>query len=69
MARFVVNKPVKTRKPRVAVDAGLPEGVHLFSLQVATADGRTSRPDVLKIVITKRRPRPLDRLRRGDNRE
>ena len=69
MARFVLNKPVKTLRPGVVVDAGLPVGVHLFRLQVMTADGRTSRPDEMKVVITKRRPGPLDPIRRDDNRE
>lgn len=60
MARFVLNKPVKTRESGVTVDAGLPVGVHLFSLTVVTADGRESRPDVVKVVITDRRGGPGD---------
>lgn len=66
MARFVPNKPVTTSKPGVKVDAGLPVGVHLFSLQVVTSNGRKSRPDVLKVTITKRRRGILDPLRGGD---
>lgn len=60
MARFVLNKPVKTRNPGVTVDPGLPVGVHLFSLQVVTSDGRGSRPDVVKVVITRRGRDPRD---------
>jgi hypothetical protein len=66
VARFVRGKPVKTEKPTVTVDAGLPAGVHLFRLQVVTSDGRTSRPDEVKVVITRRGRGPLDGPRPDD---
>jgi hypothetical protein len=44
MARFVINVPISTREPTVAVDAGLPIGRHRFRLEVVDAAGNRSRP-------------------------
>lgn len=45
MARFVLNQPITTAEPVIAVDAGLPLGRHRFRLEVVDARGRRSAPD------------------------
>lgn len=63
MARFVAGEPIRTAEPTIVVDAGLPAGEHRFQLEVTTADGRTSRPDVVTVQIVAFRPTPIDQPR------
>ena len=51
MVAFVVGRVVKTAEPAVTVDAGLALGVHRFQLEVVTADGRRSAPDVVDVSV------------------
>lgn len=52
MAVFVQNRPVTTRDPVIAVDAGLTIGSHRFQLVVVDGAGRRSRPDTVVVRIT-----------------
>ena len=52
MARFAVGVPITTKEPFIQVDAGLKPGGHRFQLEVVTADGRVSDPDVATVVVT-----------------
>lgn len=56
MARFTIGQPITTAEPTIVVDAGLPAGRHLFRLEVATADGRISKPDQAIVTVTEFRP-------------
>ncbi len=51
MARFVVNRPIKTREPFVRVDAGLKEGRHRFQLVVVDDRGNESKPATVTVTI------------------
>lgn len=55
MPRFAVGQSIRTREPVVSVDAGLEPGTHRFQLEVTTSDGRTSRPDVADVTVTRLR--------------
>lgn len=55
MTTFSIGKPVRTRKPKVVVDAGLPAGRHRFRLVVTLADGRRSAPVEQVVAIKKTR--------------
>lgn len=59
MAALSIGKPIRTRRPRVEVDAGLKPGRHRFRLVVTLADGRRSAPAELVMTIGKPRP-PFD---------
>lgn len=54
MPSFAVGQPITTREPFVQVDAGLDPGTHRFQLEVVTADGRRSRPDVREVTVVRR---------------
>lgn len=61
MARFAVGRPIRTREPVVRVDAGLEPGIHRFQLEVVTADGLVSEPDVVSVTVSAERdPRDPD---------
>ena len=68
MARFAVGQPITTTVPRIDVDPGLPVGTHRFQLEVITADGRVSPPDVASVRIVRLVLDPLNPIRdlRGD---
>lgn len=51
MARFIVGRPITTKEPFIEVDPGLRPGTHRFQLEVETADGRVSRPDVASVTV------------------
>ena len=51
MARFAVGRPITTREPVIEVDPGLKAGTHRFQLEVETADGRVSKPDVITVTV------------------
>lgn len=51
MARFVVNQPIDTREPRIAVDPPLAVGMHRFQLEVFDQAGNRSRPDIVTIEV------------------
>lgn len=65
MTGFVIGKPVRTREPKVVVDAGLPAGRHRFRLVVTRDDGRRSAPMEQVVVIRNTlrpiNPSPIDR--------
>ena len=52
MARFTIGQPITTAEPFIQVDAGLKPGVHRFRLEVATPDGRISKPDEASVTVT-----------------
>lgn len=54
MTRFAVRKPISTEEASITVDGGLEVGAHRFQLQVATADGRVSKPDVVVVNVVRR---------------
>ena len=58
MPRFEPGQTVKTREPRVQVDAGLPTGRHRFQLVVVTDGGQRSAPDVVTVEVQARSERP-----------
>ena len=68
MAKFVPGRPQTTRESTIAVDAGLPAGVHRFQLVVVNAAGLKSAPDEVLVqiqatrVIPDIRPTPLSPL-------
>ena len=52
MTSFVQGKPVSTTTPSVVVDAGLPLGKHLFTLEVEDDEGnRSNRARAVVVVI------------------
>jgi hypothetical protein len=52
MAKFVINKPIKTAEPVIVVDA-LPLGSHVFRLVVVDQSGHSSEPDELVVTVLK----------------
>jgi hypothetical protein len=51
--RFTVGRPVRTRTPRVTVDAGLAPGRHRFRLEAVAPDGRVSPPDEVLVTVAR----------------
>jgi hypothetical protein len=51
--RFTVGRPVRTRTPRVTVDAGLRPGRHRFRLEAVATDGRISPPDEVVVTVAR----------------
>lgn len=51
MAIFKVGVPITTGTPSITVDAGLPEGVHRFQLEVIDSAGNRSAPDVVAVQV------------------
>lgn len=54
MTSFTINRPVSTREPTIAVDAGLRPGTHRFQLEVIDSSGNRSRPVLANVVVTSR---------------
>ena len=54
MATFTVDRPITTREPSIAVDAGLAVGEHRFQLVVVDSAGLRSAP-ALAVVSVQRR--------------
>ena len=52
--RFTPNQPIVTDEPRVAVDPGLPVGIHRFQLVVVNDRGQRSEPAEVVVVISRR---------------
>jgi len=52
MAKFEVNKPIKTLEPIIVAD-GLPLGRHVFRLTVIDQNGRVSAPDELVVTVSR----------------
>ena len=55
MADFQRTKVVKTKKPAVKVEAGLPAGRHRFQLIVTDSQGNQSKPVELVVEIREQR--------------
>ena len=51
MATFTVGRPITTREPTIAVDAGLAVGAHRFQLEVMDDAGNRSRPEVAVVTV------------------
>lgn len=51
MATFTIGKPITTREPTIAVDAGLSVGAHRFQLEVVDAAGNRSQPQVAAVTV------------------
>lgn len=57
--KFALNKPIETKEPTVAVDAGLAIGRHIFRLVVENELGTQSKPaDAVVTVIFLRTENP-----------
>ena len=67
MADFRRTKKVKTKKPFVKVEAGLPPGNHRFQLTVVDRQGNQSKPAevVVKIRETRTPVEPITPIRPG----
>lgn len=58
MADFRLTKVVRTKKPFVKVEAGLPAGTHRFQLTVVDSQGNQSKPaEVVVKIVEQRTPR------------
>jgi len=53
MAKFELNKPVESTKPKVTVDAGLKPGVYVFRLVVEDQSQNKCKPDQITVRIIK----------------
>lgn len=51
MATFTVDRPITTREPSIAVDAGLAVGQHRFQLVVVDGAGLRSAPAVAVVSV------------------
>ena len=51
MADFRKRQRWTTRRPWLIVAAGLPPGVHIFSLVIEDSGGKRSRPTTLRLEI------------------
>ena len=51
MATFIIGRPITTREPTIAVDAGLPVGQHRFQLVIVDEAGTRSAPDVAVVSV------------------
>lgn len=56
MARFQVNRMIRSSRPRIVVDGGLRQGAHRFRLVVVDSSGNRSRPAILTVRVI--RPDP-----------
>jgi hypothetical protein len=59
VARFAVGQPITTRESVIQVDPGLKPGTHRFQLEVETADGRVSKPDVIAVTVVEGTTDPI----------
>ena len=51
--KFTPNEPIETEEPTIAVDPGLPVGLHRFQLVVVNDRGQKSEPAEIAVTITR----------------